>query len=116
MSVNTINNRNALTEIESAKRQLVQQVRDIQFNSEVELSSISSQTGNFANSLQDAINYVDNLQNDASRLSAMYEQGEAVDITQLMIARHEASIALEATLQVKNKILSAYQEFMRMGV
>jgi flagellar hook-basal body complex protein FliE len=32
-----------------------------------------------------------------------------------MLARQEAAIAFEATLQVRNKLLSAYQEIMRMG-
>ena len=37
----------------------------------------------------------------------------AVGLTQ---ARQEASVSFEATLQVRNKLLSAYQDIMRMGV
>ena len=33
-----------------------------------------------------------------------------------MLAREEAGIAFEATLQVRNKLLTAYQDVMRMGI
>ena len=35
---------------------------------------------------------------------------------QVMLARQESGIAFEATLQVRNRLLSAYQDIMRMGV
>ena len=41
---------------------------------------------------------------------------EVTDIAKVMLARQEAGIAFEATLQVRNKLLSAYQDIMRMGV
>jgi flagellar hook-basal body complex protein FliE len=34
----------------------------------------------------------------------------------VMLARQEASVGFEATLQVRNKLLSAYQDIMKMGV
>ena len=51
----------------------------------------------------------------ASELAAAYERGEVTDIAQVMVARQESGIAFEATLQVRNKLLSAYQDIMRMG-
>lgn len=111
-----VDNSGVLTDILSARQQIVQQAEDIRFNSDVMPSSTISQAGSFANCLENALDYIDNRQDEASRLAIAYEKGEAVDITQLMLTRNEASLALEATLQVKNKILSAYQEFMRMGV
>ena len=42
--------------------------------------------------------------------------GETTDIAKVMLARQEAGVAFEATLQVRNKLLSAYQETMRMGI
>ena len=42
--------------------------------------------------------------------------GETVDIAKVMLARQEAGVGFEATLQVRNKLLSAYQDIMRMGV
>ena len=54
---------------------------------------------------------------DLQRLStAAYERGETVDIAKVMLARQEASVGFEATLQVRNKLLSAYQNIMNMPV
>ncbi|WP_420493552.1 flagellar hook-basal body complex protein FliE [Qipengyuania profunda] len=49
-------------------------------------------------------------------MTAAYERGEETDIAKVMLARQEAGVAFEATLQVRNKLLAAYQETMRMGV
>ena len=43
-------------------------------------------------------------------------RGEVTDVAKVMLARQEAGIAFEATLQVRNRLLSAYQDIMRMGV
>lgn len=69
----------------------------------------------FAESLGDALAGVNAAQLRAGELSAAYERGEVADIAQVMLARQEAGIAFEATLQVRNKLLSAYQDIMRMG-
>ena len=41
---------------------------------------------------------------------------EVTNVAKVMLARQEAGIAFEATLQVRNRLLSAYQDIMRMGV
>ena len=63
-----------------------------------------------------ALDGVNATQATASALSDAYERGETTDIAKVMLARQEAGVAFEATLQVRNKLLSAYQEIMRMGV
>ena len=55
-------------------------------------------------------------QNDAGAASAAYERGETSDIAGVMLARQKSSIAFEATLQVRNKLLSAYRDIMNMPV
>jgi flagellar hook-basal body complex protein FliE len=72
--------------------------------------------GGFADSLKTALQGVNATQQNASELSAAYERGEVTDIAKVMLARQEAGVAFEATLQVRNKLLSAYQDIMRMGV
>ena len=52
----------------------------------------------------------------AASLSEGYERGEVTDIAKVMLARQEAGVAFEATLQVRNKLISAYQETMRMWI
>jgi flagellar hook-basal body complex protein FliE len=70
----------------------------------------------FADTLGDALKSVNRAQNESSRLSEAYERGEEVDIAKVMLARQQASIGFEATLQVRNKILSAYKDIMSMPV
>lgn len=73
-------------------------------------------TSGFAATLQTALHEVNATQHKASELSAAYERGEVTDIASVMLARQESNLAFETTLQVRNKLLSAYQEIMRMGV
>jgi flagellar hook-basal body complex protein FliE len=70
----------------------------------------------FADSLTKALNSVNESQNAASDISASYERGETIDIAKVMLARQQASVSFEATLQVRNKLLSAYKDIMSMPV
>lgn len=70
----------------------------------------------FTGALKSALDGVSASQHRADSLSAAYERGEVTDTAQVMLARQEAGVAFEATLQVRNRLLSAYQDIMRMGV
>ena len=70
----------------------------------------------FADTLKSALDGVSATQNRAEALSTGYERGEVTDIAKVMLARQEAGVAFEATLQTRNRLLSAYQDIMRMGV
>lgn len=72
--------------------------------------------GSFADTLKTSLQGVNDSQQRASRLSEAYERGQVTDVASVMLARQEAGVAFEATLQVRNKLLNAYQEIMRMGV
>lgn len=72
--------------------------------------------GGFAETLRGALDGVNATQSRASQLTDAYERGETTDIAKVMLARQESGVAFEATLQVRNKLLSAYQDIMRMGV
>ena len=69
---------------------------------------------NFAGALENALTSVNSAQAAASDASASYERGETTDVAAVMIARQRASVGFEATLQVRNKLLSAYQDIMNM--
>lgn len=73
-------------------------------------------TGGFANTLETALNQVNQSQIRSSEMAAAYQRGEVTDVAQVMLARQESGIAFEATLQVRNKLLNAYQDIMRMGI
>lgn len=79
-------------------------------------ATTGTQPNSFAKSMSDALNAVNAGQQKAADLSAAYERGETIDIAKVMLARQEASVGFEATLQVRNKILSAYKDIMSMPV
>lgn len=70
----------------------------------------------FGDALKNALETVKETQGRSEALTNAYERGEVTDIAKVMLARQESGIAFEATLQVRNRLLSAYQDIMRMGV
>lgn len=70
----------------------------------------------FASVLKDTINQVNDAQVGADQMAAKLAGGENVDLHQVMIAGQEANITLQAALEVRNKVIDAYQEIMRMQV
>ncbi len=70
----------------------------------------------FSDTMETALKSVNDGQVQAAKLSESYERGETVDIAKVMLARQQASVGFEATLQVRNKLLSAYKDIMSMPV
>lgn len=70
----------------------------------------------FDSAITAALSAVNATQTRAGDVSAAFERGDTVDIASVMLARQKASIAFEATLQVRNKLLSAYHDVMSMPV
>jgi flagellar hook-basal body complex protein FliE len=72
--------------------------------------------GGFGDALRNALGQVNEMQSQSSAISEAYERGETTDIAAVMLARQQASIGFEATLQVRNKLLTAYRDIMNMPV
>ena len=72
--------------------------------------------GNFASAMKSALTEVNGLQANAEAATSSYERGETTDIAAVMLAREKASVGFQATLQVRNKLLSAYKDIMSMPV
>jgi flagellar hook-basal body complex protein FliE len=70
----------------------------------------------FGHILTSTVRSVNAQQTKAEALAASYERGETNDIVNVMIERQKASIGFEATVQVRNKLLSAYRDIMSMPV
>jgi len=70
----------------------------------------------FINLLKDALERVDNLQKNADRLTQQYLAGEIDNIHQVVLATERANLALQLTVQIRNKIIEAYQEISRMQI
>ena len=76
----------------------------------------AARPASFTSTFEDALKSVNDQQSKAGALSEAYERGETIDIAKVMLARQEASVGFEATLQVRNKLLSAYKDIMSMPV
>ena len=71
---------------------------------------------NFAGAMKSALAEVNTLQSKADVATSAYETGQTTDIAAVMLAREHASVGFQATLQVRNKLLSAYKDIMSMPV
>ena len=70
----------------------------------------------FGTYLKDALSEVNQLQLESDRQNNLLAAGEVTDVSQVIVAGQKADIALQLTLQVRNRAMSAYQEIMRMQV
>lgn len=70
----------------------------------------------FSDFLNNAISEVNNLQIQSEQLNEAFAMGKNDNIHQVMIAAEKADMALQLTIQLRNKVLEAYQEIMRMPV
>lgn len=70
----------------------------------------------FSKMLKESIEKVNESQIQSDKMTEKLVLGENVDLHEVMIASQKASIALQATIEVRNKVIEAYQEIMRMQV
>ncbi|NLK51255.1 MAG: flagellar hook-basal body complex protein FliE [Syntrophomonadaceae bacterium] len=78
-------------------------------------SNASNQIG-FTQYLNAAIHEVNALQKEADQAAIKVVTGEMEEIHQAVIAAEKASLSMQLALQVRNKVLEAYQEIIRMPV
>jgi flagellar hook-basal body complex protein FliE len=70
----------------------------------------------FGRILKESIEEVNRLQGEADKAIEDLTTGETKNIHETMIAMEKAEASFKLMLQVRNKILDAYHEVMRMGV
>lgn len=71
---------------------------------------------NFAATLKDAIAKVNDQQIQSDVLTNKLINGDDVELHEVMIGSQKASITLNATMEIRNKAVEAYQEMMRMSI
>ncbi len=70
----------------------------------------------FAKQLAKALGQLDTLQKQSDISAVKLATGDIQNLHQVVIDTEKAEIALQFTLQIRNKIIEAYQEIMRMQV
>lgn len=78
------------------------------------IESNGSDKSSFADYLKQALGEVNNLQNEAQIQGQKMISGDVESIHQSMIAYEKAYLALELTVELRNKVVEAYQEIMRI--
>lgn len=78
------------------------------------VDSSSDSNKSFGQFLSEAIDNVNKLQKNSEQASLDLAAGKVQDVSDVMIATEKATVALQLTMQVRNKVLDAYQEVMRM--
>lgn len=79
-------------------------------------SSVADTQKSFADTLKEAVGSVNELQKASDKASQDLATGRTDNIGEVMIAAEKADIALKLMVQVRNKIIDAYQEVMKMQV
>ncbi|RBA25804.1 flagellar hook-basal body complex protein FliE [Herminiimonas fonticola] len=71
----------------------------------------------FSQALKASLDNVASAQNHSDKLGERFSSGDdSVNLSDVMISMQKASISFQATVQVRNKLVSAYQEMMNMQV
>lgn len=71
----------------------------------------------FGTLMRDTLNEVNESQVQARELRTAFESGDSsIELPEVMVALQKASVSFQAVTQVRNKLLSAYQEVMNMQV
>lgn len=109
----TISNSEALLE----RGQTLKEIR----NSKLQVPSTGAQIQNdggksFADTLKDAVQSVNEAQKTADVKAQELAVGKSQDVADVMITAEKADIALKLMVQVRNKIIEAYQDIMKMQV
>lgn len=72
--------------------------------------------GGFGTALGQALGEVNGLQLRARDAAVELAAGRTTDMTQTVVSLEKASVAFQLALQIRNRLLEAYQEIMRMPV
>ena len=79
--------------------------------------SAKSDSLDFASALKSSLDQVNKAQSKATEIGKSFALGDdSVNLSDVMVATQKASITFQATVQVRNKLVSAYHDIMNMQV
>lgn len=70
----------------------------------------------FTDMVRNAVSEVNQVQMHSRELQTAYERGEPIPLHEVVLGMQQSSLAFEATLQVRNKVLKAYEDILNMPV
>jgi len=107
-----------LEQMRSLRAEVQQGIRQVQMP---EISPVQSkqevQRTDFTELLRSAVDSVSEQQSLSKAMVTAYERGEAgVDLAQVMIQAQKASVSFQALTQVRNRLVTAYEDIMKMPI
>lgn len=109
--MNSIDPNQLLTHMRAAQAQATQQTNPMP------AGMAQDKDVNFSNIIKSAVDSVNETQKASGQLKTAFEMGDPnVTLADTMIASQKASVAFEATLKVRNELIKAYEEVMRMSI
>lgn len=101
----------------ASRAQGTQSVQGIANPLKADKTAAPQEPGGFAQALKASLDQVNSAQSSAEVLGKRFALGDdSVNLSEVMIAGQKASISFQATVQVRNKLVHAYQEIMNMQV
>ncbi|ABW19022.1 flagellar hook-basal body complex protein FliE [Alkaliphilus oremlandii] len=94
----------------------INQLTPIKLNSTSTSKERSDDTISFSSFLNESLNKVVELEKESQDYTMKLVTGEIDNLSDVMIAAEKADIALQLTMQIRNKVLDAYREIMRMQI
>lgn len=102
---------------------MLETLRSVQAQASAELPTPAAITGqseriqapHFSDLVKNAVAQVNDTQTHARELQAAYERGE-VPLTEVVLGMQKSSLAFETTLQIRNKVMRAYEDILSMPV
>ncbi|MDH3608523.1 MAG: flagellar hook-basal body complex protein FliE [Gammaproteobacteria bacterium] len=99
--------------------ELLSQIRSIssQVEPNINIKQDNNETMSFSSVLKTSVDKVNEQQMMATELANRFEQGDSsVELSRVMIEMQKARVSFEAVKQVRNQLVTAYQEVMSMPV
>jgi flagellar hook-basal body complex protein FliE len=78
--------------------------------------SVGNVLGSFGDLLKKQMEQVNNLQAEADEAKQTYALGGEIELHNVILAAEKADLALQLTMQIRNKVIGAYQEITRMNI
>tara|TARA_B100000579_G_scaffold50249_1_gene35003 strand:- start:107 stop:460 length:354 start_codon:yes stop_codon:yes gene_type:complete len=79
-------------------------------------SGVSNNNKDFSKTVTDALDTVAEMQSASGEIKTKYEMGQENDLAKVMLKSQVSGLAFDLTLNVRNKVLSAYKDIMSMPV
>ncbi|MCF3095911.1 flagellar hook-basal body complex protein FliE [Aeromonas australiensis] len=100
----------------SSQVTLLQQMQEMQRVASQSPTIESNDVGevSFSSAMRDVVGRVNEQQNVASKLMASVDSGQSDDLVGAMVASQKAGLSFSALMQVRNKLMTGFDDIMRM--